>query len=371
MTAAELVINIALKGSEKTVSGLSGIRKRLKEITSTSLEAKAGILAMMYGLQRLTQGSSDVATSLVNFGALTGGNLKLIQQWDYGLRQAGETSEEAAQQFTSLQKVMAQMEAGEGAPGGLFRISEALGLSGQGGIDMERIKRDLPYLMEKLRDYAKLTANSPGIGRANEDLMSVGFSGNSIAAARRGKLDQSVLDKAPTYSKGQLDRNAQIGAEWRNLGKTIEMSLGKLNSKYGLDMINNINDLVPKIMKLVESIAKLGESLKIFKLIGKVFEGWGMIFDELNAMTSGNKKNGGFWEWMNTPVKDLVKGTKAWDNLTTPIPRSQGAGSNTANVTQNNYMTVSDDKEVIDGVNKGWKGIPYIYNTSPARTQIK
>ena len=53
LTVAEMFVNLGIKGSEKTVDAVNSVDKGISNIRSTSLEAKAAIVAMFYAIGRV------------------------------------------------------------------------------------------------------------------------------------------------------------------------------------------------------------------------------------------------------------------------------------------------------------------------------
>lgn len=295
MKVGELFINLGIKGADKAKDELNKISSSIGEVVSSSLAAKAAIVGAMYAFERLSAGSAATGTSLENFAALTHGSIIELQKWEYGMRQAGMTGEETKQGLTNLQKIMGDLAAGKGVPEGFGRIANVV------GIDPKRIG-DMIYMMGKFREYAKATSklNGTDLALANTALESVGF-GAFTAAARRGKLDENILNKAPVYSTQESRKLADIDGAWKNLGHEIEMTIGKLNAKHGLQLVKDLESLVKQVMKLTDALATLAERLKVFKALGFFIEGlstvagaYGSAVEAFNSKTGKNKAGNNF-----------------------------------------------------------------------------
>lgn len=276
MTIADLLINIGVKGAQKTGEALDGVRKGLSKITDISLESKAAIVGAVYALERLMSNSAKSGQGLVNFAASTGLSIKSLQQLQYAASQAGVSAEETEGSITSLQSAMVKMQMGQGRPSGLAFVVNQTGMQ----LDDKHLK-DTYYVFDKVVEYIKNSKDAQAMKLAVAE--SFGFSKDMFAAAQLGKLDQSVRNRAPLYSDGEVKQLDRVASGWANFGKQWEMIVGKLNAKHGLGMVNDLSKVSTEVGKLVEQFARLAENLKTFKLIGKVFEGWKLIFEELNT----------------------------------------------------------------------------------------
>lgn len=283
----ELFVNLGIKGADQTVGALTNVRKGLQNLSSMSLEAKAGILGALYGLQRLTAASGQVGTSLTNFTALTGQSARQLQQWQYAARQAGISGEEMSGSVKSVQNAMANMLLGKGAPEGLGLVAQAAG-----GIDSKKLQ-DPFYMLQKLQVAAQRL--NPAIG--NVALKSFGLSEGVIAAMRRGVFRPSILNRAPTYTDNEIQQLNKANVAWANLGNTIEMAIGRWNAAHGPKLVDDISKLVPKVLDLANAFVKLADTLKIFEGISKAIEGWTMIFGGASSVVSN------FAEGVKNPAK--------------------------------------------------------------------
>lgn len=275
INVGEVYVNLGIKGAEKTVGSLGEVKKGLGEVSHMSLEAKAGIIGMMYEMEHLTAASGKTGTGLTNFGALTGLSIKQLQQWQYAAMQAGVSSEEFTGSLKSVQQSMSNMLLGKGAPEGMGLV----------GIDPKRAK-DTFYVMEKLQEFAKKA--KPELG--NTVLKGFGLSDTTIAAMRRGAFNPAVMKGAPTYSDKEVGQLDKANIAWSNLGHHIEMSIGKLNAAHGGQFVKDLSKMVEQIFKMIEAFAKLAEKLKLFSALGKVFGGIGTTADALASFGDSKKE---------------------------------------------------------------------------------
>lgn len=350
MNIAELFVNLGIKGADKTVSALGSVKKGLGEVSSMSLEAKAGILAAMYGLERMAAVSGATGTGLTNFAALTGLSAKTLQQWQYAARQAGVSGEELTGSLKAVQNSMINMLLGKGAPEGLGIVSKAVGFD-------PKKARDSFYVMEQLQKAAQALPKDVG----NQVLKSFGISEGTVAAMRRNAFNPDIMSKAPMYGDNEIASLNKSNIAWSNLGNKIEMAFGHFNAKHGQQLVSDISKIVDEVMKFVEALNTLAEKLKIFEVIGEVFDGLTKSMRLLNgesieAIEKSDKKKHHFGDgtwWMNAVngAEDSLINLSSTKNLAPSLPPVQGgAASNVTNIHQNivHHGDAKDTKAVKD-----------------------
>lgn len=298
MKVGELFLDLGVEGSEKTLGLITGVKGGLQSTASEGLAAKAAIVGAMYALQSLFSTSNKTGNDLSNFNSLLGVSTKTLQQYQYAARQVGISNSEMEGTFKGLQSTMTKVLMGESAPKGLAQVAQLTG-----DIDMEDIQafaNKPELLIQRLQQYAQLEKN---VGLRNEVLKSFGIGDGVMAGLTRNAFTSDVLSRAPTYSDSDIKNLDKANAAWSNLGTTIEMAVGKFNAKHGGELVKDITLITEKVIKLSESFITLAEKLKIFELIGKVFEGWGMIFDTINQEVDAQNKTG---QKSDTPVLDYL-----------------------------------------------------------------
>lgn len=361
MNIAELFVNLGIKGADKTVGALGSVKKGLGEVSTMSLEAKAGILAALYGLEQMAAKSGAAGTGLTNFAALTGLSAKTLQQWQYAARQAGVSGEELTGSLKSVQNSMTNMLLGKGAPEGLGIVSKAV------GFDPKRA-RDAFYVMEQLQKAAQALPKDVG----NTVLKSFGLSEGTIAAMRMNKFNPKTLSQAPLYGDKEIESLNKSNVAWANLGNKIEMAFGHFNAKHGQQLVNDISKLVTEVMKFAEALTILSEKLKIFEVIGEVFDGLTKSMRLLNGETveqiqKGDKKKHHFGDgtwWMNAinGAEDFVidKVIQPRSDMNAQLSRHQPVAEHTT-INQNivHHGDAKDTKAVKDthgaAVNKAYR----------------
>lgn len=278
MTVGELFVNLGVKGDDKALKATEGVRKGMEGVASSGLAAKAAILAAMYGLEHLMSTSAQAGIGLTNFSATTGLSGQRLQEWQYAAQQAGITGDEFTGSLKSVQNAMTNMLLGKGAPEGYGLVAMKVGL------DPSRIK-DTYYVLSKLQEFAKTVP--PNI--AASVIKSFGVSDGVLAGMQRQVFNQDNFAKAPKYSEGEIKTLDKVGVAWANLGQKIQMAIGHFTAGHGMQIVGDISKLVPQVLELANAFAKLADQMKVFKVIGKVFEGWSLIF---GGLTKGTQELG-------------------------------------------------------------------------------
>jgi len=321
MKLGELFFDLGVEGSEKTVGAVTGVRSGLKETASVGLETKAAILGAMYAVQQLFSTSNRAGNDLKNFNSLLGVSAQTLQQYQYAARQVGVSNSEMEGTFKGLQSTLTRTLMGEGAPKGLARVSMLTG--GMTADDLKKFAEQPQLLIQKLQEYAQKETNA---GLRNEVLKSFGVGEGVAAAMKRNAFRPEILSQAPTYSDNEIASLDKANAAWSNLGNKIEMAVGKFNAKHGGELVKDISIITDKVLKLAEAFVKLAEKLKFFELIGKVFQGWAMIFDTINEAVD---------EAAAQDQKKGVKGSTSENFIERLMPKKVGEPRSIGEETQN------------------------------------
>lgn len=326
MTIAELFVNLGVKGTEKATKEVGNVKNSLGDVASSGLAAKAAIVGVIYGLERLMSQSAKTGTSIAQFSAFTGISGETLQRWQYAARQAGESSDELMGNIKSVQAAMTSMLTGHGAPEGMAMLANKV------GFDTSKA-RDTIYVMQKLQEYANATKNTPDL--ANRVMASFGLSEGTIAAMRRNSFTAANLAKAPIYSDKESAQLNKVDVAWSNLGQKIQMAVGHLTAKHGMTLVNDVSQLANAFLKCVDAVTTLVEKLKLLQVLGKVFEGWTLIFNAIGKGTqsllgNANEKNIKNWKGLK---KDPVSMLSDWigDKIVSPTPAYAHGGNKTIN----------------------------------------
>lgn len=304
MNIAELFVNLGIKGDDKTTTKLKSVKGGMNDVKSSSIGAKAAILAAFYGLQRLTSASMNAGVAQVQFANLTGLSTKKLQQWQYANKMAGGSAEEVAGTITGMQQAFAQLQLGEGPAKYLGLFAEGLEKVNE-SFD-EKKMGDVFYTLEKARAFLK-GGGSGNIGVDNEIISSLGISPNMLAGMRGGSFDDSVLNRARIVSDGQAKEAQRIKAMWTDLGDTVEKEIGKLNTKFGGQLVKDLTEVVKQMAFLVSEVIKLGNNLGVFDRLSKAIENVGNLANLVQGITKELNSE--------TPKEDKTPIGKGIDNL--------------------------------------------------------
>jgi hypothetical protein len=311
MTIAELFVKLGIKGTDSAGRALKNVKGNLGEVKSMSLEAKAAIIGVVYGLQKMMSASAQQGTNLANFNALTGVSVQRLQEWQYAARQVGVANEDVVGSIKAVQGAMTNMLLGKGAPEGLAMLANKV------GFDMQKA-RDPLYVMQQLQKAAK--EMPPDIFQSIAKSFGVGE--GMQAAMQRNAFRPDVFAKAPKYSDAQIKALDKVNVMWGNLGEKIQRAFGNFTAKDGGRIVTDITKITDSVIKLVDALLKLEKALGAFKLISRAVEGWAMIIDLLtegineNVNTKDYKskrepgKGGTMQKWKDGFLNDVESGKK-------------------------------------------------------------
>jgi hypothetical protein len=373
VNVGELFVNISIKGADKSVEALVSIKTGLSKVASMSLEAKAAILAVVYGLEHMMAISDHTGTELLQFSTLTGLSAVELQKWQHAAMEFGVSSEEVSGSLKGLQGIMTTMLTGGGTPRGMGIFAQAV------GFDPARA-RDTFYVMKKLQEFAQTKLVPQDI--ANQVLKSFGLSDSVIAAMRNNAFNPKALDASPYYGDRETKTLNKTNAAWAKLQKNIEMSIGHLNARHGLKIVEDISKVVPKVLTMVEALIRLSEKLHVFEVIGDIFKGWCYILDfasegfvKVVDAVGGQMENGkehtsltGFLDNLVMSAIDDTTNNGMINRMGKPSSISSVGDKKTTQVTNNHatiYTDTKDGKGLADEFNQFVKGAYYQINPMP------
>lgn len=273
MKIADLFVNLGIKGDNKAIKSISAVQTGLVQVSTAALEAKAAILAMMYGLERLTAASNAQGTSLVQFNALTGLSIEGLQKLQYAGAQMGASYDEVQQSVESLQQKIYDMTKGKGTPEGLQMLAKFADMT---HVDL----KDTYGIFMKLQELMR--AKAPP-GWINSFVESFGMSRNVMAGMREGVFNEKNFANAPIISDRAAHALQKMDAGWGNFFRKFKMEAAKLNLEFGGALLKDLNGIAPKLIEMIDSFAKLITQTHALKALGMVFEGWGLIFDRITV----------------------------------------------------------------------------------------
>jgi hypothetical protein len=281
---AELFVNLGITGADKTVGALTSVKKGLGEVSSMSLEAKAAILAAVYGLERMMSASGMAGTNLTNFTSLTGLSTKALQQWQYGMVTAGGTADEMTTNIMAIQKAVAATDWGKGVPEGWAILANA-----SGDKDLWAHKSDPFYIAKAfIKGINSAGKNPETMAAMNALANSVGLTDHFISGGRRGKFEQSNLDHAPVRSEAMISSLDKSHVALATAEMKMGMLFDKFTSRHGQQLAGDMLKIATAIFKVADAMDILATKLKLFQAIektvetiAKIMEGWGFIIDDM------------------------------------------------------------------------------------------
>lgn len=268
MNIGELFISLGIKGADSTKSALTGVSSGLNDAKSSGLAAKAAIVGLVYGLERMMSASAKVGVDLQSFANSTGLSTEMLQKWQYASRQFGVGADEMAGTLKHVQNAMTDIMLNKGAPEGFSAFARSVQLDGT------RLK-DTYYVMEKLQEYAK--KGDPAIAKK---FVSSLVGDNMFSALRQITADVKNLNPN-IYSDKESARLQKVNAGWANLADNVQKAMGHFNAKHGFQMINDIQKVTAEVLKLIEAFIKLSEKYKFFEKLAQSIE---VLTDMLRVM---------------------------------------------------------------------------------------
>lgn len=306
MTIAELFVNLGIKGDGQAKKALGGVQSQLEQVKSTSIETKAMILAVVYGLEQLMEWSAKTGTSMMNFTRVTGISAETLQRYQYAGRQIGASNEAVENSFRKLQTVAnTKLVTGEGFSG-LYDISNTV------EFDLKKANENMPYFIAQLQKYARIRKDATAT-RFLEELVDP----EMLAAMRTGAFTAEQLAKAPIIKNEQLKKLNEIDVAWMNFHQTLKLIVADFSSEHGLQIVQDFGEMAVSVGKLVSSLTTLADKLYVFKLIEFSLKGLVMLSDLLvesvdkwsGAMEykSPDTKKEGAWEFYKDAWKNAYE----------------------------------------------------------------
>ena len=256
MTIAELFVNIGLKGADTTVKGLKGIAKGVDNIASTSLAAKAAVLGMIVGMERLTGFASQVGMDLHKFTTTTGLSSRELQKWQYAAGRFDVSGEEMTNTIMGVQSAMTDMLMGKGQPESLGLLADAVGFD-------PKKANDTFYVMRKIQQFAK--TQPPGL--ASNLLKSFGISANMFQALKSMNLEKDKIAEKDIITDEEKQRLVDINIAWKDFWHTLKTLSIKAVAKDGIEGIKVLTDAFKSLMDIGKYVFDLTEKFKFLKVV--------------------------------------------------------------------------------------------------------
>lgn len=289
MKVGELFLEIGVKGAEKAKEALVDFKGNISGIIDTSLAAKAAILAIVYGLERLTMGLAHEGQGLRQYSDATGQSLETLEKWQKAARLQGRSVDDVTSSFKSLQTVMTNIQLNKGAP-------EFTSLIFKGGIDRSKMS-DMNYVMSRIEHFAKTAP--PNIVRAA--LATYGFSDAMIGLLRVNKYD--VKNLKPDISEKEANSLNNYAIAWTNLFRSFQLFAGRQVLPIAGQALKTMSEDFKLVTNMINNLKKLAISFPTTaKIIGlslaAIFAPWttaivalAYILSEIQKFREGNKDN--------------------------------------------------------------------------------
>lgn len=277
MEVGKLFVSLGIKGSEKSVEAVTGVKDVLGKTASSGLAAKAALVGAMYALERFFSASNARGTELANFNAILGEGTETLQRYQYAAKHVADVNaDEVAGSFKTIQDVMAKILISGDVPAGMDWLSKMTGTISEE--DIEEWSRHPEKFIQRLQQYAKAEKN-PAL--ANYVIESMGLGTGMEAAIKRQAFTAQNLANAPVRSEGQVKALDKVRQGWSDLHMNVDKTIDNLNAKFGGKLVSDINKLLPAVTNLISAFATLADKAHAFEWIGKAFQGWTEIFKGL------------------------------------------------------------------------------------------
>jgi hypothetical protein len=253
------------------------VQSGLEGISAAGLAAKAAVLAVFYGLERMSAAAGKRGMELQQFAAATGLSAEMLQKWQYAAMQFGVGGEEVESTAKSIQNAMTNMRLGLGAPQGFQEFSRAVQL------DESRLN-DVFYIMKKLQEFAK--QGDPAITKRLVE--SLGLGDKMFQFLRLNKVDVEKIKPSNIISDREIAHLAKVDAAWANLWYRLKLISAHQVSKYGLFAVDELSSALSQILKLTDAFIKLGKEYPALRNISIVLAGIAALnFAPLTTLVSG------------------------------------------------------------------------------------
>lgn len=236
-SAGEMFINLGIKGADKTFGDLMKTNDAMKDLRSVSIETKAAILAVLYGIEKLVTTSGQLGTTLKNFSTISGVSADTIQRYEFQAKKAGVANEALRNSFLKVQESMMNIRAGEGLPKWLAAIITTLA---QRGVDLgpdfvARAQKDPTLAFQAMEKYAQIPDKDIDRSTRAITLQQAGWDPAVITAMMKGLFSPEKLSSVPNSAilkSGEIDKLDALRARWDILITEIEVFIAKMTAKF-------------------------------------------------------------------------------------------------------------------------------------------
>lgn len=277
--AGELFINIGIKGADKTISAFANVRSSVDGVTKTSWEAKVALLGAMYALQQFASAAGMNAQGLTNLNATLGVSVDTLQRLEYVATKFGAAKGAMGGALGSLSSLAAEAKMSGNLPAAFSLIA--------GTIHDPKFLDDLQNRRfdEVLKGVQKFANSGIPKDLILSSLQGIGL-GGIAPQLMRGKFTEKELNKAPVDSKNMIAGLDRMQEVFKDVEARFDRLRDKMVLAWGPKFAKDIQTIIPHLDHLLESFLKLSQSLHVIAGVGKIFEGWGHIFDAMAFVTN-------------------------------------------------------------------------------------
>lgn len=277
MNVGELFVNLGIKGTDKAVSAAASVRSGLSEVASKGFAATAALAGLLYATERLMKPSTDYGMALSTTSTLLGVSTDTLQRYQQVARHAVGTNTGVAASFQHIQDAMTDIKIGKAPPEFMNYMESIIGKTPDFA-DMEMFSKAPELFVQRMQEYAQKEPDKALARRVIESLVG---DESMTAAVMQNAFTPDALSHAAVYSGKDTKALKEGQQAISDLNNSIEMALGRFTAKHGKELIGEIKPVVDQIFKLAEAFDHLAEKSHLFDWIGKVFEGWTLIFTGL------------------------------------------------------------------------------------------
>lgn len=267
MEVGQLFVNLGVKGTDKTIQAFTSVQAGLGKTASMSLEAKAGILALFYGIEKLFSASMTAGTNMMNLTAVLDENGKALQQWAGAAEMAGVSSQAVFSTFQNLQGLMTKWQRGQGAP-------PSIGiLLGQLGLTPEQFRQDsasLTKTLEHLNEFAQKKGLPAGL--RNQVLQDFG-AGALIGPMVRGSFNPRQLSSVPYLSQGENKALTGMQETFSRIEIQWQKGLARIITQGGPQLTKDILKISNSLLELVRALSELSKAAHVLDVLSFMIKG--------------------------------------------------------------------------------------------------
>ena len=300
MNIAELFVSLGVKGDGEAKKALKGVDSSLSNIKSMSIEAKAALVAVVYGLQNMMSSSMKTGMELSNFNAETGLSTQRLEQYNQALKRATGSGQGMADVFKQIQMAQAKMKfTGTGLEQGTGALAARMK-----NVDQKKFFADPEYLLQTVSKFAQDKTIPIADLRYFVDQMGLG---SLMPAFRKDAFNEKQLARGVTHTTGEVNALAKTQGAFSDMEARLSLAFDKVVAKFGPTLIPALEKLGTASLTFATAVLAFEKSVG---LIEKVADLMDILFNparrkaEVAQMTSGGALSTAtdIAGWMNSLV---------------------------------------------------------------------